>query len=168
MMKTFGLALVIVFCSAVGATMAGNLKKRMQALKKTQLFLHLLCERLSYTLSPVDEIFQSLAEEPLLKELDFIPLCSVRLAAHRPFPEAFRESVEKSRCALDRRDRAALCEACTVVGASGVEHQLQGLSLIRAHIAEQTRQAAEDTERRAKLYASLGVLSGVALAIVLV
>ena len=167
MLKTVGLVLVVLCCSGCGAMMAANLRRRMAALQKTQLFLHLLSERLSYTLCPVQELFAELAGEPLLRELDYIAACSRRLQAREPFPEALRESVLESRLPLNERDREVLVSLCPIIGASDVENQLSGLALIRANLSGQAGQAREQVQRRARLYRSLGVLAGAAMAILL-
>lgn len=167
MIKMMGLLFIIAFCSLCGIRLSSALTRRTQALKKTQLFLHLLRERLSYTLCPVDELFLQLSQEPLLEELDFIPLCSQKLSQRLPFPQALEESLEECRCALSGRDRAVLEELCTIVGGTEVENQLAGLELVRLNLAGQTAQAQQEVDRRARLYASLGVLAGLAIAIVL-
>ena len=167
MLKTMGLVLIVTCCSGLGALMAANLRRRMAALKTTQLFLHLLSERLSYTLCPVQELFRELANEPLLEGLDYIADCSEKLGERMPFPEAFRESVQESRLPLDARDRELLFSLCPIIGASSAENQLQGLALVRANLSGQTERAQEQVGRRAQLYRSLGVLSGTALAILL-
>ncbi len=168
MLKMLGLGLIVLFCTLCGLMKAASLKGRTQALKKTQLFLHLLSERLSYTLSPVDEIFAALGADPLLEGLDFIPLCDRNLAGHMPFPQAFHESMERCRCPLNSQDRALLEEICGVVGASSAENQMEGLALVKSNLAEQTRAAEEDMNRRARLYTSLGVLFGTAVAVMLI
>ena len=167
MLKTVGLVLVVLFCSFCGVTMAASLKKRTETLKKTLLFLHLLSERLSYTLCPVEELFEALAAEPLLEELDYIPDCRRRMADRLPFPEAFRESIRDSRLPLTERDRETLCSLCPIVGASSMENQLQGLALVKANLSGQVEEAQTQADKRSRLYASLGVLSGAALAVVL-
>lgn len=168
MVKMLGLGLIVLFCTLCGMARASSLKSRTQALKKTLLFLHLLSERLSYTLSPLDDIFMTLSADPLLEGLDFITLCDRKLAGHMPFPQAFHESVECCRCALDRRDRALLEEIGDVVGTSSAANQMEGLALVRANLTEQARTAEEDVNRRARLYTSLGLLSGTAIAILLI
>ena len=168
MVKTVGLVLLVLFCACCGGVMAANLKKRTAALKKTQLFIHLLSERLSYTLCPVEELFLALAEEPLLEELDYIPDCSRRMAGRTPFPEAFCESVLHSRLPLSDRDREVISSLSPIVGASSAENQLQGLKLVKANLSGQAQEAAEQADRRSRLYLSLGVLSGAALAVMLI
>lgn len=166
--KMLGLGLIVLFCTLCGISRASSLKNRTRALKKTLLFLHLLSERLSYTLSPVSDIFMNLSADPLLEGLDFITLCDQKLAGHMPFPQAFHESVECCHCPLDRRDRALLEEIGDVIGASNAANQMEGLALVRANLTEQARAAEEDVNRRARLYASLGLLSGTAIAIMLI
>lgn len=167
MLKMLGISLIALFCAMGGLMMSSLLKKRVEALKKTQLFLQLLSERIRYTLSPLDDIFKGLSQEPLLSGLDFIPLCDERMARHMPFPEAFRESIQNCRCPLGKRDRMLLEEICSVLGASAVENQLEGMALIKSNLSEQTRLAQEDVDRRSRLYTSLGMLSGAAAVIVL-
>ncbi|MCI8443527.1 MAG: hypothetical protein HFG27_13545 [Provencibacterium sp.] len=167
MLKTTGLVLILLFCTSCGGLMALRLRKRTAALKKSQLFIHLLSERLSYTLCPVEELFLALAEEPLLEELDYIPDCSRRMAGRAPFPEAFCESVSQSRLPLSARDREVISSLSPIVGASSAENQLQGLMLVKANLSGQAEQAQEQAEKRSRLYLSLGILSGAALAVLL-
>lgn len=167
-MKLLGIVLVVVCCSLCGGVLASRIRGRCRALGRSQLFLHLLSERLQYTLTPLGELFEQLSSEPLLEGLDFIPACSRKMAQNVPFPKAFMESVREAGCPLNREDRALLSELTSFLGAADVDSQMEGLRLVKANLAQQAQIAREDSDKRGKLYASLGVLSGVALAIMLI
>lgn len=167
MLKLTGLLFIVSFFSLFGVYLAGAVRARGRALERAQLFLHMLCERISYTRSPLDEIFDCLSREPLLSQLDFIPGCHTRLLAGEAFPKAFSGSVEQCRCPLNARDREIINGLSAILGASDAESQLSGLSLIKASLALEAEHAREEGGRRAKLYSSLGVLTGLAAAVVM-
>lgn len=168
MIKAAGLVFIALFCTMCGSRVAILLKKRVGLLKKTLLFLHKVSEQIQFTLRPLEEIFSYLKEQESINELDFISICAQQLEKKEPFPQAFIQSVRHSRCALNHQDREIICQLADILGASDVDNQLNAIALVKNSIISQLENAQLGLEKRCGMYTSLGVLSGIALVIILI
>ena len=168
--------LKLILCAALIAAGAGGgvyLSRRYQArvrqLDQCALFLSRLQTNLGMEQLTTRELFARLAGSESLRELTFIGETAKGLETSVVFPEVWRQSLRASRgeLALREDDYRLLDQLAELVGAFDAPTQLQGLEVTRQLLRENAEQALEQSRTSGKLSRSLGLLSGVAAAILI-
>lgn len=160
-------ALLLAACPAiVGAMLSSNLSKRRTELLQSIELLERLKTEVGYSAREVNDILRSLSGEECFDKLLFLPECARQLES-MPFPQAWRAAVKSSPQALSADDSEQILSVSRILGASDAEGQLGALELVEQNLKRNLEQAQQLCATRGKLYRSLGALSGVALAILI-
>lgn len=146
---------------ALGWKTSMRLKRRLDSLEDMRGFLERLHASISYAAPPMEEIVREMAEDGTF----FIASeCLLRLRHGAPFPEAFAQTLRRNETALSltREDTALLIRSVERLGRTDAQGQVALLKLGMSELEPRIASAAENVQRKGKLYRSLGVLGGLA------
>ena len=124
--------------------------------------------RLEYIRPSVHSLICSLANERRFENLGFLRQAADRMQAGIPFPESWRDSLAESKAILGREETAILTSLGDVLGRSNLESQLSALKLAGIQLEQRMSVQRERVNTHSGLYRSMGVLGGVAAAIMLI
>lgn len=170
MLKLFFCLLVIACGGGVGLQISRRYSARVRQLSKCDQLLSRLQSLLTVERLTTRELFERAAESGSLAELSFLSRTARGLARNVNFPAVWRESLQASRAelALAKEDYPPLEALAEVIGAYDAGSQAEALELSRELLRENARQAQEQSAKNGKLSSSLGLLCGIAIAILLV
>ena len=159
---------MIVSASAMGGIyFSSALKNRVISLKQINYMLEEIYIMLRYRSATVYEIVETLCNDERFAGLDFLK--ELKFSAENSFQESWCRAVEKNiPSGLKKSDRELLLNIGKKLGTSDLEGQLGAVKLRQAETAAAVSSAEEEYSRKAKLYRTLGVLTGVFIAIMLV
>ena len=123
---------------------------------------------LSYSLSPPDEIAGRLEQRDSLSDAAYLPLCSSLCRQGVPFPEAWKQAVTHQPGSLSGEDAGILAELSDTLGQFDLETQLSQIRNIRSRLQLQLDGARVRCQGYARLYRTMGLLSGAFLVIILI
>ena len=167
MLKMICLFVIILLTSFGGMYFSAALKNRVTALKRINYMLEEIYIMLKYRSATVYEIAEALSHDERFSEFGF--LREVSFSSERPFQQSWCEAVEKNiPMGINKSDSELLMNIGRQLGTSGLEGQISAVRLWQAELDPVISAAQEEYSRKAKLYRSLGVLSGVFIAIMLV
>ncbi|MEG0692610.1 MAG: stage III sporulation protein AB [Oscillospiraceae bacterium] len=167
--KLFCCLLVILIGSYAGFAKARQYKDRVKQLSECELFLSRLKTYIGGSNASTKQIFLNLANTDSLSELVFIKNTSIRLETEPNFPIVFTECVEqaKSELALKDEDYIPLLNLGELIGSYDTQGVLNGIELSKELIRQSQLDAIEQSQTNGKLARSLGVLAGIAVAILI-
>lgn len=99
--------------------------------------------------------------------LTFLLICEAKMQAGENFPESWREAVAEDASMLGKEAAPIVSQLAGVLGASDLESQLAALDHGIALLESRLREAREYARIHKKLYRTLGVLTGLMIAIVI-
>ncbi len=171
MLKAAAALIVFGGCAAMGAWKARKLGQRLDvlsALLASVLRLATLLEYQNLTLAvAVREIGQA-------TDRAFWEMFSQRLQTSHHTGAAWRWAMEKARAdcagfaALQREETEALEEFSRTLGSIDLESQKKSIARLQARLEEILHTVREKNEKQGKLYRQIGVLSGLALGLLLI
>ena len=169
LIKICGSVLVILVCSYIGFSKSSQYKERVTQLTACELFLSRLKTYMGGSNDSTQKIFQNLANTDSLAELTFIKSTSDRLQYEPNFPLVFTECVEESkiRLALEEEDYIPLLNLSELIGSYDTQGVLNGIELSKDLIRQSQKLATEQSQINGKLARSLGILTGIAIAILI-
>ncbi len=144
-----------------------GLSRRVGELEKSISYVIALADELKYTLAPIDRIVARLAGRGEYADLSFVGGCARRCSGGLRFEQAFEQALLDEKTALKQDDILTLLPLAQVLGAVDIEGQLSALALSRSLLDQRLEQAREERRTYSRLYSTLGLLSGAAIAIVL-
>lgn len=122
-----------------------------------------------FTLAAPDMLLGALAEKKTCHGLLFIQEVLHLTEQGTPFPTAWIQGVRaaKNHMALTEEDTALVLRFGEMIGSTDLDGQLDQIGLLEEQLRQAIQQAGEKCVSTGKLYRSLGVLSGIALVILL-
>lgn len=170
--KWLGAALIIVATMIWGNFQAAKLRARTRQLEEFRLVLRLLAAEIGYTATPLPRALAQVAERLTLQEVQsFLTVTcqqlqqSTNIDAATAWLKAVR--LVQHRFQLTPRDWTVLSRGAAGLGTLGRDDQLKQLSAAEVQLAAQAADAAENCTNGEKMWRYLGVLSGMAVVILL-
>ncbi|MDR0986190.1 MAG: stage III sporulation protein AB [Ruminococcus sp.] len=168
MIKFICLAVVICSAYAVGIYFKGSLSRRLVILRQLRLALEKITLMIRYRGDTLHDIFTALQADSRLDELTFIG-STLEKMNDRSFAESYAEAVNEFRpVGLKQHEREIILGIGSELGVSDTEGQLSSLLLFDKELEALCLAAKDDVQKKSKLYSSLGLLSGVFAAILLI
>lgn len=144
-----------------------RLIERANCLEQVVAMLDYLRAGISYIRTPVGDMMEQMAQQTRFSALGFLPCCAKELHDATPFPEAWSCALRMKRPALAQDDFERLHALGDILGATDVRQQLQSLELYM-NLFERSRELAKERcSVHAKMYTTIGVLTGVGIAILM-
>lgn len=161
-MKYVGMCCILIACVWMGQYFSLAAARRIRALEQVLLLLNAIENELGYCRTPVRELLHRLALRSEFPELPFLRVCSEMCEQGLPFPQAWSASLKKRAMSvtLRREDTGLLLAFGSQLGTTDLDGQVSLCRLYVRLFEERLVQAREWKSRYAKLYTSLGVLSG--------
>lgn len=160
----------IVVCSAFGMGKSAAITRRAKELDAVLLMIQKMQSCLQYEKMTTIELLQMMAESSALEELSFLGHCVQEMKCGNAFPIAWKSALDlgHEQSYLEAEDIQTLGLIGGVLGGADAQSQIGELSVI-ASLLEQCRDKAKEAqEEKGKLYRSLGVLSGLGIAVLII
>lgn len=141
---------------------------RVKALESVLVMLHTVRTQLQFSAAPVGQLLESICQLESLTPLTFLPECDRLYREGEVFPLAWQKALQRCAGPLHKEDCAPLEAFGASLGTTDVCGQLQSCDLYEQLLAEHLQRARAENQKYAKLLPALGLLCGVALAIVLI
>lgn len=156
---------IIIVCILIGYEKAASLSNRVRWLNEVLLMIEKVQACLKYEKMTTAELIEWLSDYESLKELTFLPLCNQKISQGLSFPIAWRQALDEINSSED--DRKIVRQIGEVLGSTDAGNQISELAVIRSLIEQNKKLAEEEKAQKSKLYHSLGILSGIGLAILI-
>lgn len=170
MLKFLGALLLAGGTAALGLNAAHRLSVRLQVLSSLLTALQLMQAEIAFRQTPVPELLEQLTHQLPPPADGLFALCAQRgeELGRVPFSEIWRESVESCRgLELSRQERRELAAIGNILGRYDVDGQLAALAALERRVEQLFSQAQQERDSRSKVFSALGIVTGLALIILL-
>lgn len=161
--KIAGTVLISASGLFLGMYMSGRLKKRRELLEKMQVFLNTAATSVRYSSDDIFRVTGLCARSCGLDGFEFD-------SSDAPFQDLWRSEIKalSSKYHLNNSDRELLTELGNSLGTTDAEGQLHLIELYKSLLAKQLEAAEAEQRQKTRVYVSVGLFSGLSLAIVLI
>ncbi|MDR0903850.1 MAG: stage III sporulation protein AB [Ruminococcus sp.] len=168
MIKFICIAVVIVAAYSAGIYFKASLARRLIILRQLRLAIEKINLMIRYRGDTLHDIFTALEADSRLDELTFIGKTLEKMN-DKSFAESYTAAVSEFRpVGLKDSDREIILGIGAELGVSDTEGQISSLLLFDKELEALIASAKSDVTKKSKLYSSLGLLSGVFAAILLI
>lgn len=170
LIKLIGAVVLIGACSLIGFSLAADCTKRPKTLRELQALLQMFENEISYLSNLLSDAFLSIHNNSNLEAAVLFKEAANNLeekgtTAGAAWEKAVKESY--SQLSLNKEDKAILITFGKMLGNSDLEGQVNNIKLVSSQLKLQEIKSEETRRKNEKMYRSLGVLSGLAIAIIL-
>lgn len=130
------------------------------------LLLRYLHDRLQYLQPTMGSLLESACAQ--FSDIGWLRECRDNMRKGTPFPTAWREALTQRPGSLGQEEQELLLPLGGVLGTTDLENQLSTLAYTCQQMEHQLALAQKEKEKHQKLYRTLGVLAGIAIAILLI
>jgi stage III sporulation protein AB len=168
--KLLGAIALIGATSFIGFSLAADCSKRPRALRELQSLLQMFENEISYLSNLLIESFNRIYEGSNSETAILFKEAAINLEINGVTADAaWEKAVEENyaKLSLNKEDKIILLTFGKMLGNSDLEGQLKNIMLMSSQLHLQQLKAEEMKQKNEKMYRSLGVLSGLAIAIIL-
>lgn len=171
MVKFIGCVLIFLSCSGIGYMLGVRFKSRVRELKLLRMSIQMLETEIVYANTPLPDAFSTVSKKSLAPVKEVFKSVSEALGKKRHFSvsEAYESAILeiKGRLSLNKEDMELLSSFCSSLGNSDMEGQVKNFKMILKQLENQEERAEEARGKSERMYKNLGVLAGLAIAIIL-
>ncbi|MEW6082627.1 MAG: stage III sporulation protein AB [Bacillota bacterium] len=169
-LRILGSLLVVAALSVLGEVGAASLRERTATLRRLQSALEILQTEISFLKTPLPEALRRVGQLTGGAVAEFFIAAGRRIQdSGLPAERGWREALEEfsASTSLTAEDSEVLRGLGKTLGISDRLDQSRHLDLARERLAALEAQAREDEARNSRIYRYLGILSGLALVLLL-
>ena len=148
--------------------MASGLSKKVLEIEAAIALLGHFHDRLRYLSPTMTGLIESACAAEGTGNIPYLTGCRERMGRGLPFPDSWKAAVAAHPGALGREETGLLAALGDVLGATDLESQLAAVAYTRQQLELRLDIARQYRDRHHKLYGTLGVLTGIAIVIILI
>ncbi|MEG1436053.1 MAG: stage III sporulation protein AB [Oscillospiraceae bacterium] len=159
----------MIFCTATGRYLSQRLYQRTKLLEQSISMIYTIKTNMEYCNTPVAEMLEKLSSTNGVEKLGFIKNCRERCKEGVEFPVAWDKSIKNSTYinSLQKGDIELLLEFGKSLGTTDLNGQLNICNFYTNQLSQKQNEARERFKSYGKVYSSMGLLLGTAIAIIL-
>lgn len=164
-----GMLLIILFSMSIllGIKLAGRYRNRTKELKEIKNAIHLLEIKIRYTQESLPEIFNQI-EEKIEDPIASIFRNAKKEMKNETAEKSWNMALQKSTTNLKQEDIKVLQGLGRLLGQTDLEGQISQIEVTLNFLEEQIQEATKEQQKNEKMYKSLGIITGLALVILLI
>lgn len=170
-LKAAGCLFMIAGASGYGMWLAGNYRRRLAVLEQLRRMIFLLKGQILYANAPLEEAFETIGRrtDGILAQLFLRTAARIGSQQGEAFAVIWAQEVEnmETDSLLSKADKQSLASLGEHLGFMDREMQERNLLLYLEQLDLSIEQMRDHKQERCRLYTSLGVMSGMFLAILL-
>ncbi len=155
--------LAVVLCTGVGLYQAARLSERERLLSEIILMLEEMAIHIRYNAAKAEELFKELDRFEFIKSINSILKNNTDNSWHGAWEKAVKELN-----AFSPDDRDILLSVGSSLGSTDIGGQLAMLELNKKFFKSRLTDAETEKRRKSNMYRSVGVLMGIAIAVVII
>jgi len=171
MIKVIGCMFIIASSSCMGYMLGAKYSMRVKELKFIKMSLQMLETEIAYSNTPLAEAFDSVQKRSsgTIRELFKAMSQNLYKRVYSTVGEAFEMAISKTKekMSLTIEDMDILKSFGHTMGSSDVEGQVKSFKMVIKQLDGQELKAEESRNKNERMYKNLGVLSGLAIVILL-
>ncbi len=164
--KYLDLSLIIVITTYIGFFKSKKFSNRVKNLKDFKSSLNVFRSKIEFTYEPIKDIFLEISKVVYQdNENIFKSFCE---SQNEDITVAWNEAVQNSKLDLKQDDKDVFILLGKMLGKTDKTGQISQIDLVDNFLDKQISDSEEKKRKNEKLYKTLGVISGLVIAIILV
>ena len=165
--KLFLLALIIGVSSALGILFSKKYANREKEIKEMKNALNMFATKIKFTYEPIPNLFMEIANK-LGGNIGAIFQRAAIKMKEETAGNAWNNALEEVNHNLTKEDVTVLKNLSRLLGQTDLEGQISEIEEVNQFLTSQLENAGEERRKNEKMYRTLGVVTGLTIAIILI
>ncbi|MCI9177474.1 MAG: hypothetical protein HFJ28_02605 [Clostridia bacterium] len=165
--KLFILALIIVASSTIGILFSKRYFNREKEIKEMKTALNMFATKIKFTYEPIPNLFREIANKIEGNVGNIFEIAATKMD-EKSAGEAWEEALNQMPHNFNKEDLAVLKNLSKLLGQTDLEGQLSQIETVNEFLKNQLENALEERRKNEKMYRTLGIVSGLTIAIILI
>ena len=168
--KSLILFMIFGASTSIGILISSKYKNRVSDLREMKNALNMFETKMRYTYEPIPEIFRQISENfknNTSNIANIFKMASENMK-YKPAGDAWNLALDVCSTNMNKEDIKTLKSLNKLLGKTDVEGQLSEIELTTSFLDIQITQAIKEKEKNEKLYKTLGMITGIAIVIILI
>lgn len=165
--KIIGAIITVFAASFIGENKSREYKERVKYLENIQLCTSLLENEIRYTQTPIGEAIEKIKNnaQGVIENILSYVCTEIKKHTDRSIHKIWNEAVDINMSGVNKNDIELLKSFGNHLGESDVEGQIKNINVFNSRISYYLKVATDESEKNCKLYRSLGMYSGLLIAV---
>ncbi len=165
--KIFLLILIITVSNYMGILFSKKYANREKEIKQMKTALNMFATKIKYTYEPIPSLFMEIANK-IGGNIGNIFSQSATRMKEELAGEAWENALEEVSNNLSKEDITVLKNLGKLLGETDVEGQINQIEVVNQFLNSQLENANEERRKNEKMYRTLGIVTGLTIAIILI
>lgn len=165
--RLFILAMIIVTSSIIGILFSKKYANREKEIKEMKNALNMFATKIKFTYEPIPNVFMEIANK-IGGNIGSIFKNAVNIMKEKTAGEAWLQAVTESKNNLNKEDISVIQNLGRLLGQTDLEGQLSEIEVVNEFLTSQLENASDEKKKNEKMYRTLGLVTGLTIAIILI
>lgn len=165
--KIITLSLIFGCSTGIGILMANKYKKRVEELSNMKKALNIFETKMKYTYQPIPDIFEEIFKS-FENNVGYIFKNAYENMQNKSASESWSIALDSVNNNMQKNDIQVLKGLSKLLGKTDIQGQISEIELTDNFLNIQIEEAKKALDKNEKLYRNLGVITGLALVIILI
>ena len=166
-LKVITLSLIFISSTSIGILMANKYRKRVEELSNMKKALNIFETKMKYTYKPIPDIFEEIATSFTNNTGEIFKIACQNMQT-KSASESWNLALDSVNTNMQKNDIQVLKGLAKLLGKTEIEGQISEIKLTDNFLNIQLEDAKKALDKNEKLYKNLGVITGLALVIILI
>jgi len=164
------LFLIFGTSTAIGILVSSKYKNRVSDLREIKNALNMFETKIRYTYETIPEIFKQIHDSFKNNESNISNIFKIASEnmKYKPAGEAWNLALDVCSTSMNKEDVKTLKSLNKLLGKTDLQGQISEIELTTSFLDVQITQAIKEKEKNEKLYKTLGMITGIAIVIILI
>ena len=159
--------MILVTSTGIGILYAQKYQKRVTELKDFKTALNMLKTKIRYTYAPLNDIFSDISKSVNSKVSSIFENAIIHMD-RKSATDSWNMAINETETSLTKEDKEIICQFGKLLGKTDLDGQINEIDLSLNFLEAQIEKAEDEKQKNAKLYKSLGAITGIGIIIVLI
>ena len=165
--KLFLLALIIGASSAIGILFSKKYANREKEIKEIKTALNMFATKIKFTYEPIPNLFMEISNKVGGNVGEIFQRAALNMK-EQTAGNSWNNALEEVNHNLVKEDVAILKNLSRLLGQTDLEGQISEIEVVNRFLTSQLENAEEERRKNEKMYRTLGVVTGLTIAIILI
>lgn len=166
-LKVTTLTLIFLCSTGIGILMANKYRKRVEELSTMKKALNIFETKMKYTYQPIPDIFKEISNSFNNNIGNIFKMASENMQT-KSASESWNIALESVNTNMQKNDIQVLKGLSKLLGKTDIQGQISEVELTDNFLNIQLDEAKKALDKNEKLYKNLGVITGLAIVIILI